>query len=62
VHSGQTEETGMLYVLDVLSRRRNPKNYTYQDKYGLLQRLRNMQSGVSGSGYHHGVTKTGSLW
>jgi len=55
VYPGQAEETGMLPVLDVLPGRGYPKDNTYQDKYGLLQGMRNMQSGVPGSGDNHGV-------
>jgi hypothetical protein len=55
VHAGQAKETILLSLLDVLPGCRHPKDYTRKDKYGLLQGLRNMQSGVPGSGYHNGV-------
>jgi hypothetical protein len=55
VHSSQAKETILLSMLDVLPGCRHPEDHTYQDKHGLLQGLRNMQSGVPGSGYHHGV-------
>jgi hypothetical protein len=57
VHSSQAEETVMLSVLDVLPGCRHPEDHTYQDKYGLLQGLRNMQSGVPGASYNHGINK-----
>jgi pyruvate ferredoxin oxidoreductase alpha subunit len=46
-------------MLDVLPGCRHPEDHTSQDKYGLLQGLRNMQSGMPGSGYNHGVMQKG---
>jgi hypothetical protein len=58
VYSGQAKETFMLSLLAILPGCRHPEDHTYQDKYGLLQGLRNMQSGVPGTGYNHGVAHT----
>jgi hypothetical protein len=61
VYSSQAEETILLSMLDVLPGCRHPEDHTCQDKHGLLQGLRNMQSGVPGSGYHHGVVSKGPI-
>jgi pyruvate/2-oxoacid:ferredoxin oxidoreductase alpha subunit len=55
VHPGQAEEAGMLPLLDVLPRCCYSENDTHQDKYGLLQGLRDLQSSVPGPSDNYGV-------
>jgi hypothetical protein len=53
VHASQTEQTILLYMLDVLSGSGDPKNDTGQNKHGLLQGLWNMQSGMPCPSHNH---------
>jgi hypothetical protein len=62
MHSSQAEKTILLSVLDVLPGCSNPEVHTYQDKYGLLQGLRHLQSDMPGSGYNHGLAKKRSTF
>ncbi len=54
VHPGQAKQAHLLYMLALLPGCRHQQDHPHPDKSGILQRMRNMLTGMPGTGYNYG--------